>query len=58
LIGLLFNPENGYIFLRNAGWLLTDYTALYLRRDNSPFKEIRILCVFKTHITSYILVLN
>jgi hypothetical protein len=32
LLGLLFNPEDGGdMFLRNFGWLSTDYTALYDR---------------------------
>jgi hypothetical protein len=32
---LFFNPEDGgYLFLRNVGWLSTDYTALYPRRWN------------------------
>jgi hypothetical protein len=34
LLDLFFDPENGgEIFLRNVGWLSTDYTALYLRRQ-------------------------
>jgi hypothetical protein len=29
LLGLFFNPEDGdEIFLRNVGWLSTDYTKL------------------------------
>jgi hypothetical protein len=33
LLGLFFDPEDeGDIFLRNVGWLSTDYTALYPRR--------------------------
>jgi hypothetical protein len=33
LLGLFFDPEDvGDMFLRNVGWLLTDYTALYPRR--------------------------
>jgi hypothetical protein len=33
-LGLLFNPEvGGNMFLRNFGWLSTDYTALYPRRQ-------------------------
>jgi hypothetical protein len=36
LLGLLFNPEDGDMFLRNIGFLLTDTMALYLRRYCSP----------------------
>jgi hypothetical protein len=37
-LGLLFEPKDGGdIFLRNVGWLLTDYTALYSRR-HKPFE--------------------
>jgi hypothetical protein len=33
LAGLFSDPENGGdMFLRNVGWLSTDYTALYPRR--------------------------
>jgi hypothetical protein len=33
LSGLFFSPEyGGYMFLRNVGWLSTDYTTLYPRR--------------------------
>jgi hypothetical protein len=33
VLGLLFIPEDGgNMFLRNAGWLSPDYTALYPRR--------------------------
>jgi hypothetical protein len=29
-LGLLLDPEEGYdMFLRNVGWLSTDYKALY-----------------------------
>jgi hypothetical protein len=36
LLGLFFDPENGWdMFLRNVGWLSTDYTASYPRRYNS-----------------------
>jgi hypothetical protein len=32
LLGLFFDPEDrGDMFLRNVGWLSTDYTALYHR---------------------------
>jgi hypothetical protein len=34
--GLFFDPEDGDdIFIRNVGWLLTDYRMLYARRQNS-----------------------
>jgi hypothetical protein len=34
LLCLFFGPEDGGdIFLRNVGWLSTDYTAFYLRRQ-------------------------
>jgi hypothetical protein len=34
----LFDPEyGGDMFLRNVGCLSTDYTALYLRRQNSSW---------------------
>jgi hypothetical protein len=33
LLGSFFDPEDGSdMFLWNVGWILTDYTALYLRR--------------------------
>jgi hypothetical protein len=36
LFDLSFNPEKrGDIFLRNGGWLSTNYTALYTGRQNS-----------------------
>jgi hypothetical protein len=36
LLGLLFEPEDrGDMFLRTAGWLSSDYAALYPRRHNS-----------------------
>jgi hypothetical protein len=36
LLDLFFDPEDGSaILLRNVGCLSTDYTALYLRRQNS-----------------------
>jgi hypothetical protein len=34
--GLIFNPDEGDMLLRNVGWLSTDYTALYTGRYNSP----------------------
>jgi hypothetical protein len=36
LLPILFDPEEGGdMFLRNVGWLATDYLALYPRRHNS-----------------------
>jgi hypothetical protein len=36
LLGLFFDPEHeGDMFLRNVGWLSTDYTVLYPRTQNS-----------------------
>jgi hypothetical protein len=36
MLGLFFNPEDGGdIVLRNVGWLSTEYTALYPRRQCS-----------------------
>jgi hypothetical protein len=38
LFGLFFDPEDGgEMFLRNACWLLTGHTELYLRRQNYLF---------------------
>jgi hypothetical protein len=38
LLALFFNPEDGsYIFLRNVGYLSTDYMALYSKGHNSFF---------------------
>jgi hypothetical protein len=35
LFGLFFDTEDGDMFLRNVGWISTNYTALYPRRYNS-----------------------
>jgi hypothetical protein len=36
LLGLFFKPEDGSnIIIRNVGWLSTDYTASYLRKQSS-----------------------
>jgi hypothetical protein len=47
---LFFDPEYGtYMLLRNVGLLLTDYTALHLRRwslKNSPVKQLFICLMF------------
>jgi hypothetical protein len=32
LLGFFDSEGGGYMFLRNVGWLSTDYTALYPRR--------------------------
>jgi hypothetical protein len=41
LLDLFFDPESGGgMSLRNIGWLSTDYTALYPRRQNSNFNCI------------------
>jgi hypothetical protein len=38
LLDLLFNIKyGGAMFLRNVGWLFTDYMALFLRRQNSSY---------------------
>jgi hypothetical protein len=36
LLGLFFDPEDGYMFLRNVGLLSIQYRELYRRRQNSP----------------------
>jgi hypothetical protein len=37
-VSVFFDPEDGSdIFLRNVGWLSTDYTTSYARRYNSRF---------------------
>jgi hypothetical protein len=36
LLGSFFDSEGGCVFLRNVGWLSTDYTALFPGRQNSP----------------------
>jgi hypothetical protein len=42
----LFDPEDGgTMFLRNIGWLSTDYTALYHRRQNFINTAVRNLIV-------------
>jgi hypothetical protein len=35
LLGSFFDSEGSYVFLRNVGWLSTEYTELYRRRQNS-----------------------
>jgi hypothetical protein len=56
LLGFIFDPKNGGdIFLRNISWLLTDYMALYPRRQNYSahhtfyIKTLRQFC-FRTFI--------
>jgi hypothetical protein len=44
LLGLFLDPEDGVdMYLRNVGWRLTDYTALYPRKYNSSQKELLII---------------
>jgi hypothetical protein len=53
LLGLFFDPEDGgATLLRNIGWLSTDYTALYLRIQNSTiYKSFN---KFKLEITAVV----
>jgi hypothetical protein len=52
LLGLLPNPDDGGgIFIRNDGWLSTDYTALYPRRHNSLTIYVAILLCVKRNFT-------
>jgi hypothetical protein len=50
LLGLFFDSEDGYMFLRNFGCVLTDYTALYktslhnYRRDDIKHYVLIIFC--------------
>jgi hypothetical protein len=38
LLGFSFDPEDGGgIFVRNIGWLSTDYTALYVELSSNIF---------------------
>jgi hypothetical protein len=61
LLDLFFDPEDGGdMFLRNVGWLSTDYMALYTRRQCSPNKKFIILVKFilrkpqtKSEISAY-----
>jgi hypothetical protein len=44
LLGFVFDHEDGSdIFLRNVGWLSTDYTALYPRRQNSSEVSVELV---------------
>jgi hypothetical protein len=48
-LGIFFHPEDGgYMFLRNVGWLSTDYTALYPER-----KELFITTAMETQILAH-----
>jgi hypothetical protein len=56
LLGLFLDPKNGDIFLRNVGWLSTDYTVLYPRRQRSslpPLWEPQFLQMQTHHSLSY-----
>jgi hypothetical protein len=46
LLWLLFNPENGDMFLRNVSWFSTDHTALYPRQPKSP-----LALLWEPHLT-------
>jgi hypothetical protein len=49
LRGVFFDPEyGGDIFLRNMGLLLTEFTALYPRRQNSSEHEHFLDTFFET----------
>jgi hypothetical protein len=60
LLGLFFDPEDeGDMFLRNVGWLSTDYTALYLhnhRCENPKSYTLYYLCFSLTSQTFLALV--
>jgi hypothetical protein len=46
LLNLFFDPaDGGDMFLRNIGWLSTDYTALYPRRYNHRYDNLRFYIV-------------
>jgi hypothetical protein len=48
LLGLFFYTENGGdMFLRNIGWLSTDYTALYPRRYKSSCLKVFVMVEYK-----------
>jgi hypothetical protein len=58
LLGLFFDPEDGDddMFIRNVGWLSTDCTALYTKRQYSswaPLSEPQILHELKCLNTKY-----
>jgi sigma54-dependent transcription regulator len=43
LLGLLFDPDGGDMFLGNIGCLAIDYMALYLRTVNCSKKRVMAL---------------
>jgi hypothetical protein len=56
LHSLFFNPIEGDVFLRNVCWLLTSYTALVSRMQNSsyaPLCEPQILSEVKNDIRNF-----
>jgi hypothetical protein len=59
---LFFDPEDvGEIFLQNVGWLSTDYTALYPRRQKSswtPLWEPKPLHISRWYLTIHLQILR
>jgi hypothetical protein len=51
LLSLFFDPENGGdIFLRNVGWLSTDFTALYPRRQSLTVRRFSTKCPYQNSV--------